>query len=443
VFQLLLGLLTVLVLVIPNTISGDGTAHGFIRISLKYNLAIVTFVLTISTIWLGCFAMNSDLEGHQLHLIFTKSIPRWKVWLGKCCGVFLIHAVMLVVASGLIYGFVQWQFINRGFTEVERKKVENEVLVGRRTFYPKIVDVAEIVEDAQQKRLKQLQNQMGDKAGMMASSMARSSRKKVIKNLSRIKFGPKAGREWTISGLPVEEDDVFYLRYRTYVGNLFDSTGKQRRTAGIWAAQLTVEDGVDNNGVPQHKTFYRNATARPQSLIAGVFNEIRMPPIIVDRAGNARFRYVNYDFQQKDQFFQPKDGPMLMVRVTSFMNNYMRAIAVMAMWLAFIASLSCCAATFASLFSSLFLASAYLIVGSLSGFVFSISDTLVALVINSLFVPLEVFDVSDIVADGRLLEWGYIILNFGFSVLFIKALPMALLGMWVYSRREIGLVVKK
>ena len=49
IFQLLLLLLLLAVIVIPTTVSGDGTAGGFIRVSLLYSLSTVSFILALSS----------------------------------------------------------------------------------------------------------------------------------------------------------------------------------------------------------------------------------------------------------------------------------------------------------------------------------------------------------------------------------------------------------
>ena len=60
IFQLLLLLLLLGVVLIPGTVSGDGTARGFIRISLLYSLSAVSYLLAFSSVWLGCFVMTQD-----------------------------------------------------------------------------------------------------------------------------------------------------------------------------------------------------------------------------------------------------------------------------------------------------------------------------------------------------------------------------------------------
>ena len=142
-FQLLLLVLLLCVVAIPATISGDGTADGFIRVSLLYSLAAVSTVLALSSVWLGCFVMSQDIENYQLHMVVTKPVSRAKIWLAKWVGVNLINLLLLVVSSLAIYGLILYNFNRQEFSQEERQKMANEVMVGRRVFLPDRPDFSE------------------------------------------------------------------------------------------------------------------------------------------------------------------------------------------------------------------------------------------------------------------------------------------------------------
>ena len=57
-------------------------------------------------------------------------------------------------------------------------------------------------------------------------------------------------------------------------------------------------------------------------------------------------------------------------------------------------------------------------------------------------IPLQRFDVSSIVSDGVLVEWSFIGSLF-FHMIVLKALPLVLLGIYFYNKRELGLIVRK
>ena len=109
VFQLLLALLVLAVVFIPGTV-GAGTAADFIRISLFYSLGTLTFILSLSSMWLGCYAMTHDVESYQLHLVVTKPVSRVTVWMGKWIGVTLVNLLLLLLAAAAIYGIVLYRF---------------------------------------------------------------------------------------------------------------------------------------------------------------------------------------------------------------------------------------------------------------------------------------------------------------------------------------------
>jgi len=62
IFRFLLFLLILSVFILPNTIKSDGSAIGFIQIILQYSLGFVSFILSLSAIWIACSEVCSDLE---------------------------------------------------------------------------------------------------------------------------------------------------------------------------------------------------------------------------------------------------------------------------------------------------------------------------------------------------------------------------------------------
>ena len=154
VFRFLLFLLIVCVILVPNTIKGDGTAYGYIQVMLEYSTGIVALILSTSIIWLSCSEFCTDMENGQIHMIFVKPVSRITVWFGKFTGVFLIHLVLLLIASVFIYAFVIFQYNRQKFTPEERAKMENEVFAGRRSYLPVIKDLNKQVEQVVAERIK-------------------------------------------------------------------------------------------------------------------------------------------------------------------------------------------------------------------------------------------------------------------------------------------------
>ena len=122
-FQLLLGLLLLCVAVIPAT-AGDSTAAGFIQVSLLYSLSTVLLVLSLSSIWLGCFVMCHDIDSYQLHMVITKPVSRVTIWLGKFTGVLAINTVLLVISTAAVFLIVMWKFEQTKFAPEDRRRAD-------------------------------------------------------------------------------------------------------------------------------------------------------------------------------------------------------------------------------------------------------------------------------------------------------------------------------
>ncbi len=127
IFQLLLLILIMCVAFIPATIQGDGTAQGFIQVSLKFSLFSVALMLALSSVWSGCMIMTQDIDGYQLHMVITKPVSRIVIWLAKATGIFFIHALLLAIASILVYVVVMARYNAQLVPPDEIERVANEI----------------------------------------------------------------------------------------------------------------------------------------------------------------------------------------------------------------------------------------------------------------------------------------------------------------------------
>ncbi|MDD3887142.1 MAG: hypothetical protein PHI35_09735, partial [Victivallaceae bacterium] len=144
------------------------------------------------------------------------------------------------------------------------------------------------------------------------------------------------------------------------------------------------------------------------------------------------------------------DGPKLLIEVTSFEMNCLRATLVVAMGLVILAGLGCAFGGFMSLPTAIFTAVSYLLFGSLSTYILGQSyiagaGDLVSRYISAgllkIVIPLQVFDVTARVSDGELVEFSYM-----GELLYLyapRALVLFALGIWLYRKRELGLVGRR
>ena len=446
IFQLLLFVLALCVVFIPTTISGDGTAHGFIQISLKYSLAAVAFVLSLSSIWLSCQVMSRDVENYELHMVVSKPASRVSIWIAKWLGVSIIHLILLFVAATVVYIAIIWQYNSRDFNKLEKTRIDNEVLVGRRVFMPEQPDVDKLAKELLKQRQKRAQ-ELGLEFDVKKEF--RLCKVKVTSSFSQLL--PGQFRKWTYKNLPIDETRPLYLSYRFYVTKIDSS--KQRMSHGIWGygePQFKIQK-KDGKEIKTFTGFQDMMDPNPKQFMTGVFNEIKFYPGIISPSGEAEISFMNVDLKKAPFFTQKGDGPKLLLKVSSFGANYFRAVAVFSLQLIILAGLGCAAAAILSMPTAVFVVISYLLFGSVASYMVGndyISGTgdviafWVGKVLLLAVIPMQQFEVTNYVANGELIElslMGKLFLQY----FVLRALPLFILGMYLYRRRELGLVIRK
>ena len=460
IFQLLLGLLLLCALLLPTTVSGSGEgARAYIQVALKYSLGTVSFILAISTVWIASLVMTQDVESYQLHMVVSKPVSKIKIFFAKYTSVVLLHLVLLLAAGLAIYLGVLWRFHQGSFSKEERDRIESEVLVGRRVFYPEPPDVKRLAQEAVAQQLEEMRKagrgQLKSGAAEMEAEILKGISEDMLRQRAEVLFR-KYG-EWTFRNLPRGGKEPIYLRYRLYVGKV--DTEAQRHTVGLWAGSLETRketaETADGAAAPAAEEEYvRNwvpLTREPEEFYAGRFHEKKMRPAIIDRDSSVTLRYINLDAQKDKVYFQAVDGPQLMMKVTGFTGNFVRALLVILLLEIIYAGISCAAAAALSMPTAIFAVLSYMFLGSVAPLILTtrqLADPAkhlgywIGKAAMQVVVPLQEFEISQKIADGELVEWFYLgglTLNY----FILRALPLILLGCWLYWRRELGLVVRK
>ena len=540
VFQVLLGILLLTIISLPLTLQGDGTPLAYIQVSLRYCLGAVSFILSISTIWLSCFAMGTDIEKYQIHMIITKPVSRPLIWLAKCTGILLIHTILLLISVVLVYILILSQFqdqmflkytqtpllvimgiagiiilfslfsailkmlphteipdkienpsslllwklslfsllvlvvslsayfalysqFNRDtFSEAEKIKIKNEVLVGRRVYMPLLPDMKKLVTNEFKRRMKALPPNRRRMTKQRQQKLKIEIYKQILSRLGEAK--PGVPHFWSYEGLPPKVDAPIFLRYRAYLGK--DPSRDQRETMGMWAAEMSITDQPRGKSatIPKKQTtriVYASLTYYPQRIMTGVFHEAYLTPEIISRKGTAVIRFINFDPQRKTIFFQNADGPKLLIKISGFMGNYIRGIFIIFLKLLFLTALACAIGGVTSPPVAIFTIISYLLIGSFSSYLIGLDqklmnmggpsghisfwDWLGSTLSNFLIlfvIPMQNFEISEKLSSGELIELSTIGHLFVVNVI-LRGLPFVLLGIWLYKRREMGLTIKK
>ena len=450
IFQLLLGLLGICVIAIPITASGDGSAAGFIQVSLLYSLAGVGIILALSSIWVSCYIMTQDIEGYQIHMVLSKPVSRFSIWLAKFTGVVLLHAILLFISAVVIYVIIIGQFARNDFQKGDKERVQNEVLVGRRVFKFTPPNLDERSREMLAERLQKVAI-TGEHISITQEnekSILQEMRKMAIAEDAKVAF--EQVRQWKFDNLPSDNSQPLFLRYRTYVGKV--STKDQRMTMGQWYIGAPVYERDADGKIVDGKRYQFQFYAYPvENIRSGEFYEKVIPTKdfkVVASDGKAMIAYLNLDPEKQTQYFQPSDGPQILMKVTGFFANYLRAVAVIMLEIIILVGLGCAIAGCTSMPTAIFISIAYLFCGSFASYLAEnalTGDGMVKVfskILLVLIIPLQKFSVSEMVSKGELIEFSFmggLFLNY----FILKALPIMLIFMYFYKKREIGLVVRR
>ena len=453
---LLMLVLLLAVVFIPGTV-GAGTASDFIRVTLLYSLSAVSLILALSSLWLGCYTMTHDVDSYQLHMITSKPIDRITIWLAKWVGVNVINLLLLLLSSGVIFAIIQYRFNNSEFAPAEKEKIRNEVLVGRRMYPASKPDYAFQVRERTKQMIARLQSQ-GVKLDLSPEGIERiqkAAQLEVVSGDSELKAGKTRG--WVFENLPEKIDKPIFFRYRPYVDKVASEGQRATRVQVLVGMPRVINPGEQKNIFEDDKSTYNiipvALSAYPEQVKSGEFHEkVLKPEWNIVAPDNKIFVYAfNGDPKGSTQFYQPADGPKLLIEECGFFSNYMRAVSVIALELLILSGLACAFGGCMSMPTAIFVVVSYLLFGSFAVFMTGLDyvngtadhvGVFISKLILTVVIPLQAFEATGPVAGGELIEWSRIF-YLGFHYFICRAVPIFIFGIWMYRNRELGLIIRK
>ena len=447
VFHILFVLILLAVFLLPMTVSGDGTAVGLVQISLTYSLGIVVTLISTTTLWLACSQLSHEIEAYNIHLVVSKPCPRWLLWLGKWFGIFAMHSVILLVSAAIVFALIQWRVARGNFSEDEHTRLDKEIRVGRRAFFPDPEQFDTQVDADYERRQDEF-------AGQDPATVKAELRRQLVAKSGDIQPGHM--KNWSFTGVQTKSaDDPLFIRYRLFSGST--SSTNQQLMPCLWGlkdptAAATIADPF----------VYQQL-----KVMGGSFQEMPISNLTIDKDNDNRvvLRYINPPVEYWEgaeptsAVFQAQDGPAILVAVAGFAANYWRAMVLAVLQLAFLAALGCTVSAAFSTPVAAFVAVAYLVIGlsvqaaitaplqnddgswKYKGF----SDMAAhkfAQVVGQLVVSVDDLDATSDLARGRLVEGRRI--GMAFATLFcLRTGLIAGVGIWILTRRELGTVIRK
>lgn len=360
--------------------------------------------------------------------------------MGKWLGVVVLLGGILIVCSAGIFGMCNYRLHRSNFSERELQVLKQETLVGRHSYKSVPIDYDKFAEKELTDRIslgaeipKQMPREM----------ILETLKTQISKDTESVAYGQF--RPWKFTGLPKDSNrDFVSLRYRVYVEG--KRKKDQRQTQAQWMLRI-----------PDPEKGTSPFVSRPARIQGGVFSELHIPTEMISPDGELEIRYVNWDSFGETVVFQDVDGPTVMVGAVSFLNNYCRVTLLLFLQVMFMATLGCAAGACLSTPMAVFLSFSYVFVGLLvrymtissvgnvpqksGNLLFQISNLVSTMVKHSTFTLNEYVQIG-VLTDGRLIE-GAALGMAVVAMLFARALPIMIIGLICFYRREFGLVVRK
>jgi len=128
------------------TATGDGTVRGKIQMFMSYSIGLTHFLLSLLVTFLACRTLDQDVKTQRIDSVVTKPIARWQFLLGRWIGIVFLAFILFAAAMGGTYATVRY-YASTAVEKTEDKfRIDNQVLVARRSFLPPEPDFGDQVE---------------------------------------------------------------------------------------------------------------------------------------------------------------------------------------------------------------------------------------------------------------------------------------------------------
>ena len=431
----MVALLVVVIVALPLTIKGDGTLNGRVQILLTYTLSLVTWILSLLTLWAGCAAVSMDVAERQIHLVVTKPVRRVQIWAGKWLGLVILDAILLGVSGVAVYGLLRWTTRADRLTAEERVVLEEQVLAARKRITPTMPDIEREARRRVQERLR------AEKlpAGVSVEDAVQATKNALLIQANAVPRG--AVLAWQFA-LPhrLRPDRPLHFQYK------FSSSDMS----------LTKVIGVWRFGGPEAgEHLERRREDTPEGL-----HSVRLPASVISPDHTLQVQFLNANPTPVAVLFPPADGLSVFVPTGSFEGNLMRAFLVSLFHLAFLAAVGVTAGSLFSMPVAAFVSMYMVVLLKFIPYIESMAaretilgsadpaardPVLLEWIVKGFFTamdfvmsPLRTGSPLESLGTGELVPWGLVGFVFLIKVVLYGGI-IAAVGGWLFNRRELGL----
>lgn len=432
----LLALLALTVIGLPLTVKGDGTIEGYVQVLLSYTLGFSTLLLAVSTLWAGCAAVSAEIAGRQLQLVAVKPVSRPAIWLGKWLGLLAVNTLLLAAVGLTTFGLLQWNTRPGQLKPGEAEKLHQQVLVARRRIMPQPVQVEQEARALLQERMER--NQLAP--GTNPEDALNALRKNL--QIRAFSVAPAGSVGWTFD-LPAQTRGAgdLALEYK-FASSLVEAV----RVEGQWRLEAVTGE----------TRWSSNLTA-----VANAAQSVRLPAGLLDGEQQARLTFVNRDPRALTLIFDVDHAPRLLVPAGGFAGNFVRALLLLWVRLAFLSAIGLTAGSLFSMPVATFFALYAVVLLQAGGYVESLSQQRILVpwrdvaaaptpgllddllrgfyqFLSVLLQPLRDPDPLSRLAAGELIDWLWVGRVFLMKVIVYSG-ALALVAGAVLNRRELAL----
>ena len=432
-------LLAVLLPLMSVVMQGDGTLLGKLQTFVSYGLGLVSLLLCILTIAISTFTLSNDLKRKHLYLVVTKPVRRYEIVAGKLIGVLILNVLLLAMFGTIIYVLTLMIPLIADADDLQRERAVAEFFTARSGLKIK-QDETELRKKAEKRfsELKESGQLPRDMTEFQALSELLAQERMIAKSCP-----PAQVKRWDFEGVrlkvPEDPNAVVFIRYK------FESTTvlSDNRIYGLWRVGdlRQLDAGLERMTTP---IFYveRDETVR-------AYHEFAVPARAVADDGFLAVAFFNSP--ELNQTTVILDDVEVLFHSGTFTTNYIRSLLMIYVRLAFLAAMGVSLTTWLSFPVAILVCLAAYLLGTMSGFVvdsFGGLGMAMGLVYNVTLRPLiwmipqfdGLYNPSSYIVNGRLIEWSFLFMMITVTLL-VKAMAVLLLGMWVFSRREIAKAV--
>jgi len=434
-------LMLVLLPVMGLRMTGDGTLKGREQAFVSYALSLTALLLALLTIFTAAYTLTNDVKDKQVYTVLTKPVRRFQFVLGKLLGIITLDAGLLALFSACIYGIIVFlpQFIKADDAQITQ--LRNEFFTARASLAPLRPDITADVNAAYEK----LKNAGEVPPGVDQSPVARHNyMAEIARRIELRERAAAVGEEllWEFNNVrPADPNQNLFVRFKYDVALNPDDLQ-------VYSKWLAGDDRQLQLGGIISTPLYQ---MERKDLIRTT-HEFEVPADAVAKDGYLALRFFNDTLNNTVIIFPLEDGMELLYKADTFTANFLRSVLLIFIRLVFLAALAVFAGSFLSFPVAILFCLAVFTMANMSGFIAeSFGEDVVGGEVGKAYyyflkplvtlVPqFDKFNASDFLVPARLMSWS-LLAKLGFSTLCLKALPLALLSMIIFTYREIAKVI--